>query len=105
MSINEHREAEEPRGLRAALTSQQQHLLLEGAQQCCSASPQPLSRHLSLAASAAETTVPDIDVAGEDSACFTYSDDCDTPRYIPCKARYGVGSTAVLVELLHDMDD
>lgn len=94
--------------MRTALTSQQQqqqHLLLEGAQQSCSASPQQLSHHLSLAASAAETPVSDIDVAGEDSACFLYSDDCDTPRYIPCKARYAVGSTAMLVELLHDMDD
>ncbi|CAJ1018609.1 hypothetical protein NXY56_001218 [Leishmania guyanensis] len=104
MSISEHPEAEEPPGMQGA-TASQQHLLLEGAHQYCSASPQPLSSHLPLFVSAAGATVPDIGVAEEGSACFASSDDCDTPRYIPCKARYAVGSTAVLVELLHDIDD
>ncbi|GET86578.1 unspecified product [Leishmania tarentolae] len=100
MNINEHPEVKETSGTRAALTSPRQHLP-ESAQQCCSAS----SPHPSLASPAAEAAMSDIDVYGEHSTCLASHDDCDTPRYIPCKARYGVGSTAVLVELLHGMED
>ncbi|KAG5485031.1 hypothetical protein LSCM1_07111 [Leishmania martiniquensis] len=83
----------------------QQDALVEGTTQSHSTSRQSLSSHPRLLASAAEVAVPDIDSAAEDSAYFASSDDCDTPRYIPCKARYAVGSTAVLVELLHEVDD
>ncbi|KAG5484247.1 hypothetical protein CUR178_07403 [Leishmania enriettii] len=82
-----------------------QHSLLEGALQSCSTPRPSLFSHSLLAASAAEVAVSDMDSAGIDSAGFASSDNCDTPRYIPCKARYAVGSTAVLVELLREMDD
>ncbi|KAG5510341.1 hypothetical protein JKF63_07670 [Porcisia hertigi] len=104
MSVQEHPEGEEHCIGRGALTSRQR-VLLKGAHPC--RNPSPPSRfdaHL-VSASAAGATVADFDVAREDSTHFCSTDDCDTPRYIPCKARYALGSTAVLVELLHDMDD
>lgn len=33
------------------------------------------------------------------------SDHCTTPRYIPCRARYALASTAVLVEFSEDEDE